>query len=223
MTFIDLAWAAFIYKGLGGDKAYMEIMVKDDEGEFLQLLRLNPVGIHFNGFKKNLMLFLSRWNCRVSKKVGKKLLTRLKKEHELIGRLQDRNLITLTEAEVQQAGAIYGRLTKISGVKVAIATKTLHVLNPSVFVPTDNPILEKLNIEKSQAGYTEFMKLARQNAVEITNDFQRRGFAGSPENYLSEKLKYHPYKTLAKYIDEYYWVTKTNEFKIPPEWNPTQI
>lgn len=111
----------------------------------------------------------------------------------------------------------------------AIAAKTLHVMNPSVFVPVDNPILERLEAETNslindtQTGYTEFLKLAQRNAIEITDDFCARGLPGSPEVYLSEKLNYNPRKTLAKYIDEYYWVTKTNEFTIPPDWNPTEI
>lgn len=40
--------------------------------------------------------------------------------------------------------------------------------------------------------------------------------------YLSARLNYRPAKTMAKYLDEYNWITVTNKDKveIPPSWHP---
>jgi len=42
----------------------------------------------------------------------------------------------------------------------------------------------------------------------------------NPANYLSQQLKYNPPKTMAKFLDEYNWVTITHQTPVPPDWPP---
>jgi hypothetical protein len=226
MTFTELAWGAFIYRALGSDREYMEIITHVD---FLRRLRLHPKDISATEFKETVKLFLNRWRCRVSDDVCARLLRSLQATGEMIGSLRNRNLTTLTEDDIARAGIVFGCLIENIGVKAAIAAKTLHIVNPLVFVPVDNPILARLGdetngvINNTQSGYASFIRLAQQHAIDVTADFNRRGLHGSPAIYLSEKLGYAPHKTLAKYVDEYFWVTRTNEFSIPPLWDPSEL
>lgn len=128
----------------------------------------------------------------------------------MFSKLRNKELTKLKDDQIERAGEIFNKLIKIKGVGVAIAAKTLHILIPDVFVPTDNPILKKLKIKKSEKRYIDFLKNAKEEAKNIIEDFKKKRLKGDPKGYLSRKLCYKRYRTLAKYIDEYYWVTKTN-------------
>jgi hypothetical protein len=222
MNFIELAWGAFIYRALGSDKDYLQIM--SDEG-LLSRLRTRPSDVTPEEFNKKVKLFLSQWRCRVSNKVGNQILRFICTRHKLFVALDGSTLESLNEEEIQCAGKTYSEMRNTHGVGPAICAKTLHVLNPDVFMPWDNPILKELNlrtrgeISDSRQGYSAFLRRARIDASDVMSDFRLRGIDGSANDFLSERLGYDRGKSMAKFLDEYYWVTLTNKFEIPPSWN----
>ena len=224
MIFIDLAWSAFIYRALGSDKDYVKLM--SDE-EFLNRLRTRPGDVNTNEFNSKVKLFLSQWRCRVSNEVGKKILRFIRNHRDLFNALRTYSLESLDEEGIKCTGMAYSEMRKIPGVGPAICAKTLHVLNPAVFMPWDNPILNHFKrqthcrVNDNQQGYSEFQKHAQQAAKNIELDFRLRGINSCANQFLSTQLHYSITKSIAKYIDEYYWVTITNKFDIPPIWNPT--
>ena len=95
----------------------------------------------------------------------------------------------------------------------------------------DNEILKKYTRRNSKIfdsgkGYCFFLKKMNEMAKQIEKYFriaQLNPLAKpeqTPAEYLSEQLKYNHSKTMAKYLDEYNWVTITNEIQVPPSWYP---
>jgi hypothetical protein len=226
MNFIDLAWAAFMFRGITYDAEYTELLAHHD---LLARLRTNPNTLEQDDFNATVILFLNRWKCMVSEDVALRLLTFVRNETASINSLAQTELSQLSEDEVLLCGSLYNNLVQLHGVDVAIAGKLLHIMNPSVFIPLDKDIFKHMRranptrIDRTSAGFSEFIRDRRADTLEVTSDFRRRRLLGSPNSYLSERLGYPHPKTLAKFIDEFYWVTITNETTIPPSWNPTEI
>jgi len=229
MRFIDLAWAAFIYRGFGYDEAYINIM---SQRPFLSRLRTHPSGLSIDEIDQNLLKFLNQWKCRCSKSTGTAIQSGLASERKLVKMLATKTLMTLTENQIHQAEQVYDTLDGFKGIGPAIAGKTLHIVNPQVFLPLDNSVLEAFKKDARQQGgdesgspfrYGSFLTRAKEDAISVTDDFNSLKLPGSPAEYISTKLGYESRKTLAKYLDEYYWITSTIKVQIPPSWDPTKI
>ncbi len=71
-----------------------------------------------------------------------------------------------------------------------------------------------------------WLRLAQQNAREVTDSFHEEGLSGSPSKFLSDKLGYTEYgyeKSLVKFLDEYFWLRFGDNLPIPPRWVPPFI
>jgi len=226
MTFKDLAWAAFIYQGLRNDKEYQEVMA---ETKFLDKLRKDPEGIPFSEFDSIVRLFLNQWRCRTSKLVGKRLLHFIQGNFKTLQKLEGFSILDASTEDIKKAGSIYGNIRKVKGVGPAIAGKFLHIINPRLFLPIDNPMLvyfsnhPEYNISDSAEGYSTFLFFGQKHARQSVVDFRNCCHTNSPETFLSQKLGYKKNKNLVKFIDEYLWVTITNRYSIPPRWSPADI
>ena len=106
-------------------------------------------------------------------------------------------------------------------------SKLLHLLQPNLFVMWDNNILafyrrNNPNIRDSGSGYCAFLRSMQEMAINIHEAFSRQtqGQEDDPATFLSEQLRYDQPQTLAKFIDEYNWVTITKRVSVPPPWHP---
>jgi hypothetical protein len=72
----------------------------------------------------------------------------------------------------------------------------------------------------SGKGYTIFLKEMQGLAKRFILDFQNRFSTGDPAMYLSGRMHVTPAVPLAKFIDEYNWITITNKIEVPPKWHP---
>ncbi len=110
-------------------------------------------------------------------------------------------------------------------------SKLLHILQPELFVMWDKEIMKEYMIRNHQVsangqGYCTYLKLMQQIAHQISIEFQKanlnppRQQNQDPAVYLSTQMNYNPPKTLAKYLDEFNWVTITNKVVVPPNWHP---
>lgn len=118
---------------------------------------------------------------------------------------------------------IYQGLGSIDGLWVTGITKIAHVLNDSLFVILDVRIAENFSLRDEADDYIDWLVLTQQHAREVASDFEAQGLSGSPEAFLSEKLGYSSYgcqKSLARFIDEYFWLTSSENLPIPPKWLP---
>ena len=223
----EFAWCAFLYK-----------MITAGDEDYQKLTRGN-VDV------KELIKFLNKWKTRVenSDKSAKALAKQIeisRDDLDSLGQFSIRNvdLETVGGPSTPVLHAIencYGSIRK-SGHRVGptATAKILHILHPDLFVMWDNPILlyfrkkSRGKVSDSAAGYCEYLRIMQQTANHITREFEKAELHPMPlEKYLSTQLQYDPEKTMAKYLDEYYWVLithlKINEktnLKVPPEWHP---
>jgi hypothetical protein len=71
-------------------------------------------------------------------------------------------------------------------------------------------------------GYAEFLNKMRIVGKSVVEDFQvsHSGEKNGPAIFLSKKLGLDPPLSLAKFIDEYNWITVTRQAEVPPKWHP---
>lgn len=242
----QFAWAAFIYHSIGGDKEYVRLM--QDE-ELLQNLRQNPNNVAIEIIRESIIKgFLNKWRSRVvnSPDSAYNLQQALNAMVDYLSPIRDHKIVNVNFSEQIQFNDqqrtvahiikfCYDRLRNLGYRFGPTATcKLLHVLNPNLFVMWDNPILghfkEHVNndITDSGEGYVEYLKAMQKVAKEVVRNFQEVREKLKPqalpnqgiEDYLSTQLQYPIQKSLAKYLDEYHWVTITNEVDLPPQWHP---
>ncbi|MCJ7631706.1 hypothetical protein MUP77_04795, partial [Candidatus Bathyarchaeota archaeon] len=120
---------------------------------------------------------------------------------------------------------IYGKLDPLPylGSPTTIS-KTLHALNPEIFVMWDTKIREKYRNKNSRVrdnpeGYLEFLKETQKEIRDALNDRKKETGKGLDEIEKEIRNKYKNI-TLAKIIDEHNWVAvhprkKKNSQRVP--------
>lgn len=78
---------------------------------------------------------------------------------------------------------------------------------------TTTLIIMKTNYLISLINLIKYLKLGQQD-VEETFDCD-----GDAEKYINNYFDLNPERSLAKFLDEYYWARYTGRWKIPPEWD----
>ena len=208
------------------DQSYEELM---GDKNFIKALKENP------GLKEvhKVIDFLNIWGCRIKSgdESEKVLLSVIKENLQL--------LTFLSKYKIEQIDfdyklfennfyikikdliiLIYLRFRHVEFKFGATATaKILHILVPELFVMWDKAILEyyhanDLKVSDSGPGYVHFLMAMKELAISINEQFQsnvNHPFTKDKDlslYLLRETNSNHP-KTLAKFLDEYNWVTIT--------------
>ena len=118
---------------------------------------------------------------------------------------------------------IYNGLSSVDGFWETGITKIAHALNDSLFVVLDSKTAKHFGLRGEADAYVKWLAIAQQHALEVTTDYNTLDLSGSPESFLSGKLGLTHYgcqKSLARFIDEYFWMTTSENLSIPPSWVP---
>jgi hypothetical protein len=239
----EFAWAAFLYSAIGGDPDYQNLM---NQTNFLNGLRTNPERLQPTEIQQKLIRgFLNRWKCRVENTAKSAIAIRSTFEKTVLC-LQVLKGLKIEDADFSQIVRLDNKSIKISqviedyytavrdiGFRIGstATSKLLHVLQPKLFIMWDKDILGDYHknypqISDSGKGYHAYLDKMKALGAQVSVDFQNatlnppRRSHQSLANYLSSNIGYNPPKTMAKYLDEYNWVTITNEVKLPPNWHP---
>jgi len=232
-TWDEFAWAAFLYGRLGGDVKYQTLM---QNPQVLPLLRTTPMAVSDKMVQDHILKgFLNAWKTRIknSPQTAQAIKTSIHNMLPDLTALSPLTIVTIqfTQQDISHVENCYHNL-RASGHKIGptATAKILHILRPALFVMWDGPILEhfgiQLGITDSPQGYVAYLQMMSGVANAI-----RLAFSGAhltppalpgqtAEDYLSAHLRYIPQKTMAKFLDEYYWVTITNGVSVPPRWHP---
>ena len=229
VKFTDLAWGAllFYYKS-SGDRKYVKLFRDTD---FISKLRQTPWEVPPDEFEDKVIFgFISSVGLRLPAVRGKDtLLTQIIELHPNISSLQGLNLIDCdlsNEDLLNSIGQIYDRFCSIHGFWVTGISKISHVLNDSLFVTLNLSTSSYFGLFGGSEDFIKWLRLMQENAQEVNKDFQALGFPGSPEEFLSDKLGYTHYgcqKSLARFIDEYFWLTTSENLPVPPKWLPPSL
>lgn len=229
MKFSDLAWAAFIhYYKSKGDRKYVKLF---RDTAFISKLREAPWGVPYEEFETKILSgFLNSIGLRlpVGKRGGNILAEVIKLRHQTAA-LQGICLLDCdlsNEDLLQNIRQIYNGLNSVDGLWVTGISKIAHTLNESLFVVLDLKTSKYFGLRGQADDYIKWLGIAQQHALEVTKDFQSLGLPGSPEVFLSAKLGHSNYgchKSLARFIDEYLWLTTSENLPIPPNWTPSLL
>jgi len=242
-TWDQFAWAAFLFGAIDGDKVYQALMQKTS---FLKMLRSAPLSLSASDIQENLIKgFLNKWKTRVKNCQDSANALR-QNMSTMSSYLRALMPISIESINFQQHVRINSRLMTV-GIAVercyeilrgtghrigpTATAKILHILQPRVFVMWDGAILDcfrrrNIGITDSGQGYRCFLEEMRKTAHQVIQNFNNRSLSPpaapgqSPSDYLSKRLSYDPQKTIAKFLDEYYWLKVTSGVMVPPSWHP---
>jgi hypothetical protein len=168
--------------------------------------------------RATLLQFLNNWSCRIGKNDFPKLEERFQQwwaENQC--KLPVKNICDLDDSEREQIESAYqGLLKSGAGLRFqyTAAAKTLHVLRPDTLPMWDAKIKEWFTAEVGKT-YSDFVRhVAVEEISELEEDVKRFGYSLNkvPQLVYSGAVNIC---SLAKLVDEYYWVTKTLGCKVP--------
>lgn len=242
LTFEQLSWAAFLARVFGetGPSAYMTIF---SDKQFREDLVFHPERVSHEDIQDKLIGgFLNKWRSRFpnDKESGTAILS-------TIGRLSP-SLQVLNKYDIERVnfddeitvgnlkGTIFQCITYVFeairdcyGFRTTAGAKILGILNPNLFVMWDDEIAYKYGLEfvrdnrghiYSGEGYATFLRKMQEIARVFVSDFQSQFSMEDAAMFLSKRLRITPAVPLAKFIDEYNWITITNNIEVPPKWHP---
>jgi hypothetical protein len=226
VKFNDLAWAALLYYyKSGGDRKYVKLF---RDSEFISKLRQTPWDIPYEEFEQKVVFgFISSVGLRLPSVRGKSnILTQIIELHPSISSVQDISLHDCdlsSEELLESISAIYDKFNSIHGFWVTGISKISHVLNDSLFAALNLSTSSYFGLFGGSEDFVKWLRLTQESAQEVVEDFRDMGLPDSPEEFLSNKLGYTNYgcqKSLARFIDEYYWLTTSENLPVPPKWLP---
>jgi hypothetical protein len=228
ITWEEFSSAVFRYREIADyDQSYEEIM--NNKG-FIKSLRTSP-GLQE---MQKIIEFLNRWRCRIKSgtESEKSLLSVILEDLSLLSFLRNYNIKYVNFDEAVHENNFILKIEdlitliyiKFRGVDFKFGStataKILHILVPELFVMWDNAIFNYYRgvderVSDSGPGYVYFLILMKKLAVSVNNNYQSAEIDHSvkskgPASYLSMIIDCKPPKTLAKFLDEYNWVTITN-------------
>lgn len=234
MRFYDLCWAGFLaYYIFQEDDDYQAVM----RSPIVKKLRVHPGRVQIGDYRELIVgRYLNSWgSCMVRdiRTVAQRIKAVLTKEKDGFTMLSKQDILTINlddEKQTSLISGIHGQLQRRKRIGATIASKVMHLMNPGLFFPWDNPMREDFNKRHGYPKswddgevYVEFLAEQQLKAKRVVRDFAKRFKRRGPAEYISKKLAYEPPKTLAKLIDEYNWITLTYMPKgrpIPPSWFP---
>lgn len=122
----------------------------------------------------------------------------------------------LSDSAFVSAKLAFDSLVSIPNVGPTVASKILGVLNPGFFVMWDDAIQKKYFSWQKRNGhaYSLFLKEMQNSALSIVDDAHQHGIE-EPAVVISKTIRQDPAFPLAKFINDYVWLTVTRKAKYP--------
>lgn len=227
MNFDQLSWGAlcFYYRS-AGDYRYCKTM-KDTS--FISKLRESPTDINVKEFEEKVILKhinIENYDLLIGNNLARNVLSEIVKLQPEIALLKDVNLLDcdLSDSELTDSIVkVYQSIYSVNGLWLTGVSKIAHLLNNNLFALLNLDISNHFNLLEGTTSLIQWLKITQQNMQEVTTSFKKQGLPGSPEQFLSEKLKYSEngyQKSLVKFLDEYFWIRFGDNLPIPPRWIP---
>jgi hypothetical protein len=205
--------------------SYMRLLSRDS---FLHRLRGRPEELAAQDVLRILIIgFLNRWGCRLppTPETARAIRDSLVSvAHAATGIAQQSLLESDLSYDATGVGGhiaqTYEVIRTVKRVGPTTASKILHALNPALFVMWDKGIRDHYSGvlgRKLATGpdYVAFLGHMQELAKSVVRDFSlRHEHALAVELYLSEQLGLDAPVTLAKFLDEYNWVTIVRRVRI---------
>jgi hypothetical protein len=235
VTFEKVAWAAFLVR-ISEKDHYWRLYCNT---ELRRALVYNPIGVSREDVRYDLIQgFLNKWRSRFpnSNESANAILATLQRISPFLQATDGFDIETVDLDQTVHVGdrqlsifqaiaEIFDAVVNCYGFRTTAGAKIMGIINPRLFVMWDDNIaLHYLSKDVpsvfSGLGYSTFLRKMQKQAQQCIKDFEKRHGAGEPASYLSERLGLNPPLPLAKYLDEYNWITITRGLQVPPKWHP---
>lgn len=208
-TYEQIRWSAHAFRTLADDADSIAVR----EPAFRDALRLQQPDI------PQLLKYVNRWGCRIPASKADGIAAALHDALPLVAPLSASALEfdDLRCATLDIITRAFDSLTRADGVGPTAASAILTALNPQLFVswgagiknayfPDDKP---------NGATYAQFLAIMRMAALSIARDARTTHSLDDPASQLSAALGINPPFSLAKFIDEYNWLTLARGMTYP--------
>jgi hypothetical protein len=219
MKLTELAFACFVYSNMSDyDSSYRE---------FLKATRPR-VDLGIEHHRLALLNWLNDWGCRqfaieYHDMASGELRDWNKAHNDHLSSI-NKSLISLTSEDTKKIKDIYTELAskkaskrELKGKMATVefgptgAAKILFALKPNTFIPWDQPIRTKFELDGTADSYCDYMLKVRDQLKELSKDCERNGFS----LHDLPRILNREGSSIAKLIDEYYWVTITKGSEAP--------
>jgi len=207
ITLFDLAFSHYLYKVKTGND--------DPSDELMQSVKKNGLenkNIHL------LLTWLNNWGCR---HISKESHNAFSKEIETWW--QD-NINVFRKTNGENDSSVVKAFNSLASIPVPEKGRTIHfgpvataktffIIDPEKFVPWDTKIREKYQLDESGSDYCKFLNIATGMIKEVKRQCNEK-------NRDWDSLKgsiFSGYISNYKLIDEYLWITITNNIEISKE------
>ena len=216
MYLSDFAFACYVYGNLESDDTTYE--------DFRKSIN-NKLDLENGDHRNNLLEWLRKWGCRqfhVSQNdlSSNEILNWHNANNKKISIL-NKDLYYLNGSEILVLGDLYSSLKekKASVNKIGVtsrvgptgAAKILFALMPETAPPWDNPIREHFRFDETKESYIKYLAKVKDVLLEAEEECEKKNipFRDLPKVFGRQN------STLAKLVDEYFWITITYKC-IPP-------
>ena len=206
-TYDQLRWSANAFRSLADDSLSLAARVP----EFREGLQEGATDADWAG----LIRYVNQWGCRIpqSKADGIAAAVSQAMPHIAplgVSALEFNDLRCSTLDVIERA---YDALTDADGVGPTAASAILTALNPQLFVSWGAGIRDAYfpNDKPNGATYSQFLTIMRMAALSIASDARSQHGIDDPAGTLSAELGIEPPFSLAKFIDEFNWLTLERE------------
>lgn len=178
--------------------------------------------------RKNLLIWLNGWGCRQFKvehheQASQEILSWYNKYNADLPN-PSRNLWELTESEFDSVGLAYESLSKRtasirtknnSTYPISIgptgASKIIFAIRPKALIPWDEKIRKHFDYGNDNESYIAYHRAVKRMLEILEEQCQKHGL----QLVNLPKIFDRPYSSIPKLIDEYHWVTITNNCPAP--------
>jgi hypothetical protein len=198
--------------------------------EFITKLRQTPFEINPEEFEQKVILDyvnIQSYDLLIGHGLAERILEKIIGLQPDVSALKDLTLLNCVLSDnniAERITRVYSTLYSVEGLWLTGVAKIAHLLNDKLLVLLNLDISTQFGILEGSSGLVEWFKIMQRSAKQVTDDFYNLGISGTPEAFISEKLGYTSngcHKSLAKYLDEYYWLCFADVLPIPPPWTPS--
>jgi len=222
MKLAELAFGCYIYSHMSDyDSSYVRFLESTKPQLDLQL----------EHHRMSLLKWLNNWGCRQFAREHHMLASEeIRKWYQESGAQMfpaDVTLLSLSNEDLAQVEQAYARLVSRTAsrrrmnndteTRVEIgptgASKILFALRPLALIPWDDPIRKRFGVDGSACSYTKFLRNVRTILNKLEQSCEEKGYIITDLPNLLGR----PTSSIAKMLDEYFWVTITRGCPVPPE------
>ncbi len=212
-TYDHLKWSANAFRTLVDDS--VSLAARDPE--FRTALHNGGPGADWLA----LLRYVNQWGCRIPQDKAEGIAAAVAKAMPYLeplsaSALEFNDLRCSTLDVIEHA---YDALAEADGVGPTAASAILTALNPQLFVSWGAGIRDAYfpGDPPNGATYSQFLTIMRMAALSVAADARSQHGIEDPAGHLSSDLAIEPAFSLAKFIDEYNWLTLERDLSYQSE------